>query len=331
MKTAIALLPVLFLSASVLAGQESPTAVRAYVTHFGASDISVIDLATRQRIAVITTGARPHGLAISPRGDRVYVSNEADNTVTVVDPRTNTVVAKVPVGTSPNQIAVSANGRWLYVTEHADGTLAILSTESLKVEKRLAVGRNPHIAYVHPGGKAVYITSEGDQKIAIIDSEKMELAGEVLLKAFPRVIAMTPDGQRLFLTIRWLNGALVIDPNAKKVVNRLALDQSYFAPDGADAHGLVVSPDGSRLYVTSQQTHELTEFGLPTLRVLRKVRVGRNPNWIDLTSEGDLGVVSNTDDDSVSIVDLRRFAVVASIPVGREPKRLAVGTVQIGQ
>lgn len=55
------------------------------------------------------------------------------------------------------------------------------------------------------------------------------------------------------------------------------------------------------------------------------MHVGRNPNWVEVTLDGRYAVVSTTDDDSVSIVDVQTRQVTAVVKVGRQPKRLAVG------
>jgi YVTN family beta-propeller protein len=55
----------------------------ALVSNFGAGTVSVIDIAAaRQR--VVRVGARPRGLAVSPRGDRAYAVNEFDGSVSAI-------------------------------------------------------------------------------------------------------------------------------------------------------------------------------------------------------------------------------------------------------
>ncbi|MBI4514691.1 MAG: hypothetical protein HY699_02600 [Deltaproteobacteria bacterium] len=46
---------------------------------------------------------------------------------------------------------------------------------------------------------------------------------------------------------------------------------------------------------------------------------------MEVTLDGRYAVVSTTDDDSVSIVDVQTRQVTAVVKVGRQPKRLAVG------
>ena len=70
----------------------------AYISNFGSSTVSVIDIATNIVVATVPVGAGPVGVAVNPAGLFVYVANQNSNNVSVIDTRTNTVVATVTVG-----------------------------------------------------------------------------------------------------------------------------------------------------------------------------------------------------------------------------------------
>ena len=65
----------------------SESRLRAYVTNFEGEKISVIDLLEQKEIAQITTGQKPHGVAIAPDGSDVFVTNEGDGTLSFIDPK----------------------------------------------------------------------------------------------------------------------------------------------------------------------------------------------------------------------------------------------------
>lgn len=91
----------------------------AYVTSFGGEDVCGVHLPDGRSLGCAHTGAKPHGVALSPDGDRVYVSNEGSDSVTVVDAATMRVVSQVKVGHEPNQAALSPSGDRLWVTNPA--------------------------------------------------------------------------------------------------------------------------------------------------------------------------------------------------------------------
>ena len=207
----------------------------------------------------------------------------------------------------------------------------MVSTAERKVIKTVPLGRGPHILMLRPDGKRLYVTSEGDMKLVEMDVTSWEITGETPLFTWPRVPAQTPDGRKIYQTIRWLNGALVIDPEKRQVVDRIALTEPKFASEGKDAHGIAVTPDGKELWIATQTTDDVTILSTADHRVLGKVQVGRDPNWLEFTPDGKLAVVSNTGSGDVSIVDVANRQTVKTVKVGKGPKRLKVGTVMIAQ
>jgi len=306
----------------------APRAVRAYVTNFAGDGISVIDPVKGERIADVATGRKPHGVEVAPDGAAVYVSNEGDGTLSIIDPKTHQVTDTIEVGGIPNQITVSADSRYVFVTLYDAGALAVIDAAAKRVVKSVPVGRTPHIALRSPDGKTIYVTSEGDMKLVALDAQSWQVTGETPLFAWPRVLAMPSDGSRIYQTIRWLNGALVIDPRKQDVVDRIALGEPYFAAQGKDAHGLAITPDDRQLWLTTQTTNDVTVFDAKTHRVLGRVQVGTDPNWVQFTPDGRLAVVSNTGSNSASIIDVATRKVTATVPVGPSPKRLVVAAVQ---
>lgn len=221
------------------------------------------------------------------------------------------------------------DGRFVFVTLNTDGAVAIVSAAERKVVKTVAVGRGPHIVMLRPDGKRLYVTSEGDMKLVEMDAATWEVTGGTPVFAWPRVLAQSKDGRKVYQTIRWLNGALVIDPEKKQVVDRIALGEPKFASDGKDAHGIGVTPDGKELWIVTQTTDDATVLSTKDHRVLGEVHVGRDPNWLEFTPDGKLAVISNTGSGDVSMVDVAQRRTVKTVKVGKAPKRLTVGMVEV--
>jgi len=301
--------------------------VLAYVTNFGGDGVSVVDPAKGLIVGHIKTGAKPHGVAITPDGATVFVSNEGDGTLSFIDPRSNTVMATVAVGDRPNQVAASADSRYAFVTLNGDDAVAIVDAGKHTIVKVVPVGRAPHIALRSPDGDIIYVTSEGDMKLVALDAHSWKVSSEIPLFGWPRVLTITHDGSRAYQTMRWLNGVLVVDLQQHKVVGRIAFAEPTFAPDGKDAHGPGLTPDGSELWLTTQTSNDVAVIEMRDQKLWGRIAVGHDPNWVDFTPDGRLAVISNTGSDNVSIVDVRLRKVVATAQVGKSPKRLAVGAV----
>ena len=89
-------------------------------------------------------------------------------------------------------------------------------------------------------------------------------------------------------------------------------------------HGLALTPDESELYVTSMPGNAIHVFKVPGLDRVARVDVGRDPNWIVFRRDGKFAFVSNTTDNSVSVIDTATRKVSATIAVGHAPKRLVM-------
>src|SRR3990167_2974144 len=73
----------------------NPSTNRVYVTNADSNNVSVIDGATNQVIAIVPVENSPLGVCVNPNTNRVYVSNLESNTVNVIDgAATNPVIKR---------------------------------------------------------------------------------------------------------------------------------------------------------------------------------------------------------------------------------------------
>jgi len=89
--------------------------------------------------------------------------------------------------------------------------------------------------------------------------------------------------------------------------------------DYASPLEVLVSPDGTRLYVLCQQGEEVRVLDANTYAVIENIAVGRVPRGFSLSSDGGRLFVTNSWDDTLSVIDTRTLAVIATWPVGAEP------------
>jgi YVTN family beta-propeller protein len=95
-----------------------------------------------------------------------------------------------------------------------------------------------------------------------------------------------------------------------------------FFPDS-----VAVTPDGSRVYVTNQGDSTVQVIDTATNFLIRnqigvgalRIGVGSGPRGVAVTPDGSKVYVANQTDGTVSVIDTATNAVVATLPVGREP------------
>lgn len=99
-----------------------------------------------------------------------------------------------------------------------------------------------------------------------------------------------------------------VDANARKVVTTVPVS----APDG-----LVVTPDGAKVYVSSANTGKVDVIDTAKQSVVTAVDVGTQPQGISITPDGRYVVVAVQGDGQVAIVDTATDTVVGKQPVGK--------------
>jgi YVTN family beta-propeller protein len=89
--------------------------------------------------------------------------------------------------------------------------------------------------------------------------------------------------------------------------------------DYASPLELLLSPDGSRLYVLCQGTGEVRVLSASNGKELSSIPVGRMPRGFSFSPDGARLFVANSWDDTVSVIDTRSDSVTATWNSGFEP------------
>src|SRR5262245_16966947 len=104
------------------------------------------------------------------------------------------------------------------------------------------------------------------------------LAGIVLCTASFSSAAAQDSKVRIIQTNSAGDNVHIIDAATNKVVAEI---KGIEAP-----HGVVVAPDGSRIYVSEQADRTLTVIDGKTLQVSKRIPLSGNPNLVDITPDG---------------------------------------------
>src|SRR5215471_4287710 len=104
------------------------------------------------------------------------------------------------------------------------------------------------------------------------------IAGIVLCTVSCSLLAAQESKLRIIQTNSAGDNIHIIDPATNKVVGEI---KGIEAP-----HGVVVAPDGSRIYVSEQADNTVTVFDGKTLQATKRIPLSGNPNLIDVTPDG---------------------------------------------
>jgi YVTN family beta-propeller protein len=106
------------------------------------------------------------------------------------------------------------------------------------------------------------------------------------------------------------NEVSVVDLASLKVIRNITV--------GKDVHCVALTPDGRRLFTTSEIEHTLTISDTATEKVIGTVKLPGKPNHCAVTPDGRYVTVPIRDGDSVAIVDVNQQKIVKVLPI-KEP------------
>ena len=203
----------------------NPDATRAYVTDFGGSEISVVDVVARKRIASISTPLGPHGIAIAPDGRWLYVACPRGGAFVVIDTQTEAVVTTVPLrpGATPYGVAISPDGQHVFVTDAAFGQLLAIDTANRVITGSAPVGVRPALVAWVPRLDMLAVADNGSGAITLVDAVTMRQVSTIITGAGPHGIAASPDGAYIAVANTTANTITVVDTASHLVVAQQAV------------------------------------------------------------------------------------------------------------
>ncbi len=293
---------------------------------------------------------------------RVYVPNSLSNTVSVIDPHRYRVIDQFPVGALPQHVTPSYDLRTLWVNDNAGNSLTPIDPRTGKPGKPVPV-TDPYNLYFTPDGNYAIVVAESQQQLDFRDPHTMKLQHSLAVPcAGVNHLDFTADGRYLVASCEFGAKLIEVDIAQEKVVDTLSLppgsmpqdvklspdgrtfyvadmmnggvwriDAGSFRsegliPTGAGAHGLFVSRDARRLYVTNRGEGAISVISLKGNKQIDKWRIpgGGSPDMGGISTNGKVLWVSGRYDAVVYAISTRTGKLLARIPVGDGPHGLCV-------
>ena len=140
-----------------------------YVSNWGDSTVSIIDLSDGPTVRPSDRFVGPHPSALALRGGELFAALAGANGVARLDLATGRVreqltVAlgpRAPVGSDPNALALAPDGRTLYVAMAGNNAVAVvrLAPAAMRVAGLIPTGWYPTAVAVAPDGRTLYVAN----------------------------------------------------------------------------------------------------------------------------------------------------------------------------
>lgn len=182
-----------------------------------------------------------------------------------------------------------------------------------------------------PDPRLLYVSAEDSGEVVVVDPTSAQVMARIAVGKRPRGIQVSRDGKRLFVALsgsprggpnvdesqlppadRAADGIGVVDLASKKLERTL--------PSGQDPESFDLSLDGRTLYVSNEETAQLSVLDVEAGKIIRQVGVGKEPEGVTLRPDGRAVYVTSEADSVVSAIDTSTFAVLATIPTELRPR-----------
>lgn len=213
-------------------------------------------------------------------------------------------------------------GAWMDLTRSSTGEQAVDTTCRQRVATYLQgrVGMRPLIDL----NSYFILVMNRDASISVIDpitgiTGITKLYAQVNLKRPGAAWAKSPDEKRLFVTMPLAGEVAVVDTDTFKVIGNVAAGESPVV--------IARQPDAQYLWVGNDAAEAaasgVTVIATATLEVAARIPTGRGHHEIAFSDDSRYAFVTNRDDGTVSIVDVRALAKVRDVATG--PLPIALG------
>lgn len=280
----------------------------AYVSDYGGgayNTLSVADLVDAKALPAIDLGPLrgPHGLAYV--GDETWFTAEAAKVIGRYNPQTQKV--DWILGTGQNRthmIWVSPDQKRIYTTNIGSGTVSIIQKVDASQmrppgpppgagpsnrppgppagrrwgppggdwnETVVEVGQGSEGFDVSPDGKQLWAADSQDGTVSVIDLQsKQRIAKFDAGTQGANRLKFTPDGKLVFIS-SLRGGITVLDALTHRQIKRF---------ETQDCEGILVQPDGSRVYVSITGANYVTVIDPHRLEITGRIDAGGQPDGL---------------------------------------------------
>lgn len=293
---------------------------RVYVPNTRANTLHVIDPETRRIVSTQAVPATPHHVTPSWDLTRLYVNDTGGNRLSVVDPATGEITRTIEV-VDPYNLYFTPDGETAIVVAERLSRLDLRDPETWELRASIPVERAgiDHGAFTRDGRYFV-ASAEFSGWLLKIDLRRKRVVDELRLGGEPIDVVRIP-GSDLMLVANQADRDEG-PGHGVHVVDAPRLRTRGFVPTGRGAHGILLSRDHERAYVSNRLGGTISVLDLDSLEVTERWEVGGSPDMGQLNPDGTELWISNRYHSSVSVIDTTTGEVLARIPTDAGPHGL---------
>ena len=237
------------------------------------------------------------------------------------------VGSSLPLGDLPLNIAVSPSKKLIAVTNNGQSTqtIQLIDAINFKLLSQVVIPKS-WLGLVFSGDeKSLYASGGNDNRIMkynivhgqLVLTDSISLGKPWPVKISPAGMDIDNVSRKLYVVTKENNSLYTVDLKTKKS-DALAL--------GAEAYTCLLSPDRKELYISLWGGDKILVYNTGLKKITGRIAVGDNPNDICLTKKGRFLFVANANDNSVSVIDVKKEKVIETLNAALYPRSPAGST-----
>lgn len=234
----------------------------------------------------------------------------------------------LPLGDLPLNIAISSSKKLLAITNNGQSTQSIQLIDAVKDRILDNVDLPKSWLGLHFSSDEKYLFASGGNDNWIlkyaITNNKLQFADTIILgapwpeKISPTGIEINDATQTMYITTKENNSLYIINLRTKAIIQKVSLS--------GEAYTCLLSPDKKELYISVWGADKIDVFNTVSKVIIDSIDVGDNPNDICLTKNGKYLFVANANDNSVSVIDIKKRKVLETLNAALYPNAVQGST-----
>jgi YVTN family beta-propeller protein len=260
-----------------------------------------------------------YGLTLQAAGPAAFVIVEKGSSHVGFFDANGALVKEVETGQHPHEMVFSSDGKYLFTSdngvmdmrERAQGwnTVSIIDVKAQRRVGQIDLGehRRPHGIDFDPATGHVLVTTELPSALLVLDPKERKILRvyDVHGKA-PHMVRLAADHRTAWLTCTDTSNVSIVD---------LQNDAVKTLPTGKRPQGIVIAPDGKRIYVANSDGETITVIDAVRKELAGEIPVGgrhSGPVRVAVTPDGRTIVAA------LQLKQSAQFADAAAMKAGKE-------------
>ncbi|MBC6491435.1 beta-propeller fold lactonase family protein [Flavihumibacter stibioxidans] len=218
----------------------------------------------------------------------------------------------LPLGDLPLNLVVSSSGRYMAATNNGQSvqSIQLIDPVNERLLHQVMVPKSWYGLAFSEDEKYLYASGGNDNWILQyeLNNDRLVLRDSIILgkkwpeQVSPAGITLNHKRNEMYVVTKENNSLYCIDLRSKET--------RKIIPLGAEAYASVLSRDHRSLFISLWGGAKILEYDVRRQQIKRSLEVGNHPNELVLSKDGATMYVANSNDNSVSVVDVKGWKVI---------------------